>query len=53
MDETIIKKQYVTPAFSITAITFTDVILASNVEEYSHVVIDDGDWGDSLEDEMG
>ena len=47
MDETItiLKKQYVTPELIITAIRLKDVIMSSPIENYSQIVIDDGDWG--------
>lgn len=46
MDETIYKKQYVTPWITVTAFNLKDVIMASPVEDYSGSVIDGGDWGD-------
>lgn len=59
MDETIMRKQYVTPSFTVTAFRFKDVILTSP-EHYASSVIDGGDWGDdwgddgnSLENEIG
>ena len=50
LDETIMKKQYVTPALTVTAIKLTDVIMTSPIENYSQIVIDDGDWGDDIND---
>ena len=55
MEETIYKKQYVTPSITITAFNLKDVIMSSPIEQYKETVFDGGDWddwgagGDSLE----
>lgn len=47
-----LKQNYCIPQLSVTELLKKDVILSSNIEEYSGVVIDDGDWPSSLIDSV-
>lgn len=48
MNKTKLKQKYFTPEFYQTELKAEDVLLSSNIEQRSEVIIENGDWSESL-----